>query len=540
MEKKICFRYKEESFSIRRDKLYVLSRFIEEYFQQDEIIIENNENKDVDLSVFVAFLSYGIVPYTEEKQNVLIRMLNDWKCHHSMIETIKFKKQMKSMNTIIFRNGKEYEINKELMLLNSRVYSSYHSNHQNEQLTTQDDYSDEAFLAFLECVNGKISVPNENMALEVLNIASKWDCPDICYAIREHFDEISILLNEEIDSSKSENIISKNFPKYLTDDRFTNLPLPMIIRIINNTNHIFSLNEYSIFLEKGCIIHGNSFLVVLSFLNVKKSNDLGEWGRITNNIFQNHSNSFLSNIIESFLENLSNINEQQREIENLKLKINEISHQNSMLLNIISKESILIDPAEAKTIVNIRKEFLSNLSFFKQRWNPNFEESFKRNYTQAVIYCLMKDTFYKLSENGFLEAIQHKSYDMMRFICSQYGIDISRYWSYVLDTFDLRMIEIMVDSHASIYEYGGILSRERFCLKGINTQNDESNDDNFQKQLLRVFSKKWDNILYPTCQFSRSFLSVLIHERLFNSFLHTYCLWEPLILQNVSVSLCFM
>jgi len=326
-------------------------KFFERFHGKDSIEINDRIDNEV-FGSFIEFINSGVVPSAKGAQKGVIELMRQWDCADWGFYVFRHRCQCNERDGMIERNGNEYMINKLMMITNSKLYAKHYFEDIDLIFTINDEFSDEAFEAFLDMIHEKMLIPSLKLCCEVNQIAKMWNCEGIIVFFDEESNEsiLSSLLHYQnsfsFDSSYYEERISNEIKAFLKIPSFSKVSLSILTRIFQITDELPYDSSLFQFIKKIRKFHGLAAVAVTSVMKLPKKTSEIEYKTLYSSIFANENDwdqviqGSDGGLLQKEINLLkTDLLKKEEEIKELKENFKEISKKSIRTYDILSTES---------------------------------------------------------------------------------------------------------------------------------------------------------------------------------------------------------
>jgi len=205
--------------------------------------------------------------YSEDKRNPnIIQLLEDWGCSDIIKNVIS---QVKSeFDHTIIHNGHQYQVNLRTFSTLSHYFCSQVKSSPGTVVSVSDEYSEETFSLFLDCLHGIKSLPQDGKLVEVYILSQNWKCNSLLGLINSKstsFILSALSKGDLIDQKMVEENATQQILTLIQDPRFYQLPLSALSRIISNSCIHEEINSLFLFIKNLFEAYGiEAFFLIFS------------------------------------------------------------------------------------------------------------------------------------------------------------------------------------------------------------------------------------------------------------------------------------
>jgi len=205
--------------------------------------------------------------YSEDKRNPnIIQLLEDWDCSDTIKNVIS---QVKSeFDHTIIHNGHQYQVNLRIFSTLSHYFCSQITSSPDAVVSVSDEYPEETFSLFLDCLHGIKSLPQDGRLVEIYLLSQNWECNSLLGLISTK--ETSFILSalskgDIIDQKMIEENATHQILTLIQDPRFYHLQLSALSRIISKSGIHEEINNLFLFIQNLFEVHGiEAFFLIFS------------------------------------------------------------------------------------------------------------------------------------------------------------------------------------------------------------------------------------------------------------------------------------
>jgi len=273
----VCFIFKDGQTLIEKNLMYCSNVFIKDYMKHEKISLPSKCVSDY--QDFFIFLKRGDVPPDITQQANVYKLLIEWKCIFSLMESFQFR--ISDRKFPICLNKKIYDVSFSRFLAYSSVIRNHYLNNPDMCPEFVMKIDEEPFLEFLDLVNGVKCVHEIVNNVDVFKICEFFGCHSLC----NFFDIREILLRDFIsgnDDPYFEKYMGDNIQYFLNKQEFVYVPLPALIRLFAQNKEPFSISDLRIFLENYFKHNPTCFHILFSNISLKfhSEEEINELGQI--------------------------------------------------------------------------------------------------------------------------------------------------------------------------------------------------------------------------------------------------------------------
>ena len=249
---------------ILRRTMMKIGRFFD-YFEHGNDLSWEGPNSQEGFSDFLKLLENS--KHSEEKKNInLISLLEDWGCSDIIDNLIS---QVKSeFDYTIIHNGHQYPVNLKIFSTLSKYFCSQVKNSGDAVVSVSDEFSEETFSLFLDCLLGIKSLPQDDKQVDIYQICQNWECNSLL----DKFDTqstsfiVSALSKGDLIEQKTvEENATQQIHSLIHDPRFYQLPLSTLNRIVSKSCIHEITDSILIFIENLLEAYSiNAFFIIFS------------------------------------------------------------------------------------------------------------------------------------------------------------------------------------------------------------------------------------------------------------------------------------
>jgi len=291
MDENTVFMFEDGETEIRKDLMYFSALFIRDFAQEGKIKVERKNCSDY--RFFFQFLQSGEVPNDPMEQKNVFYLLVEWEFHFtyqdSFLWNISEKKipikflifndwgcsdtvdnlinQVKSeFDHTIIHNGHQYPVNLKTFSSLSRYFYSQIQSSPDTVVSVIDEFSEETFTLFLECLHGIKSFPQDGKLVEIYILSQIWECTSLNGLIdtkSTSFILSALLKGDLIDQKLVEENATQQIHALIQDPLFYQLPLSTLSRVVSKSSIHEIIDNLVFFIRNLFETHGieSSFLI---------------------------------------------------------------------------------------------------------------------------------------------------------------------------------------------------------------------------------------------------------------------------------------
>jgi len=362
MENKVIV-FKEKVFRIPESRLWMFNKGSPEY----QYVIKEHLGSTEDLfNSIVNFLQDGRIENDRTLIKTIINVFKDWNCNDGAFIAIRQVIMNAIRQGVIFRNGKPYYVNTNMMRSNSRVFDEMYENCL--EICINDNCSDEAFVEFLNVMHQQIAYPTSKLMFEVAVLCNKWQCD-----ILEHFSNDnspkfiidSILSNQTEDDfsfSIFKDTIIGSFSAFIRTEGFFSMNSNFILELLYSLPNSMNPDDFKI-VASGLLSKSKLMIPFLSIIKTEAFRSEEDFLEIMQNLFIDSPNNIFVNAFQYYKSNFdkifSNLQDQTKQIDELLNQNSVLQAKSKQIDELLNQNSVLqkeIDQLKLKD-----QEFIRNL-----------------------------------------------------------------------------------------------------------------------------------------------------------------------------------
>jgi len=258
--------------------LSMTMKYLRDYNGMKKFFIKDEFNEII-FRLFLEILDNNAHNLPKDHIKDILKLMNNWECHDYVLEHVKNSYLAQYHDAYINIGGRRYEINKELMALNSELYKSYIDNGSQEVFILDNEYDEKAIEVFLEMIHYKtFSIPL-NSTPNVLRICHDMKCTVLLDILGKTEDSdviLRIIESENINEnsvSVYENIISENIDRFINCSECAQIPANCLCRIFQKAKKLPQKNDLENFLKKVASNQGIKVEMLLFGINYEYSDE---------------------------------------------------------------------------------------------------------------------------------------------------------------------------------------------------------------------------------------------------------------------------
>jgi len=205
--------------------------------------------------------------YIEEKRNPnLISLLEDWDCPEIIDDLIS---QVKSeFDHTIMHNGNQYQVNFRTFSTLSRYFCSQVQSSPDVVFSVSDEYSEETFSLFLDCLHGIKALPQDEKQMDLYHLCQNWMCKTLLGLINTqtpNFILPALTKGNLIDQKMVEENATQQIHTMIRYPLFYKLPLSTLSRVVTKSSILENIDNLLLFIENLLESHGiEAFFLIFS------------------------------------------------------------------------------------------------------------------------------------------------------------------------------------------------------------------------------------------------------------------------------------
>jgi len=345
-------------YKIEREYFMVSTKFIKDYINEKKVIINDKYSK-TSFQSFIDYLhDYSRVPCIQVYEDV-VSLLKIWGCRVLINSLLKESPKYEN-DTIIIHNDIIYHVSWKTMVFKCKYFENYCKSNHNEVMCIRDNFNDDSFALFLDVVHEKIRSIPQNELLNIYQISVSLKCDWVIQNIMPKSTEFCLLCAEIEPNDTYESILAEDIRWLMSNERFSSLPISLLIRIIQKSSIPVDLELMNTFINNAYQKHGVSSMSLIPFIQIEQGI---ENISLLNSLCSIGSNNVFSCFIEGINKEKEQKKEMQNEIDKLKDDIlNNAKNFESATQELISlKSSIESLKEEMNNIINEKNEEIKKM-----------------------------------------------------------------------------------------------------------------------------------------------------------------------------------
>jgi len=342
--------------------------------------------------------------YSKEKRNPnLISLLEDWDCPDIIEDLIS---QVKSeFDHTIIHNGHQYQVNLRTFSTLSQFFCSQITSSPEEMISVSDEYSEETFSLFLDCVHGNKSLPQDEKLVEIYILSHNWECNSLLGLINTKSTSYilpALSKGDLIDQKMVEENATQQILSLIQDPRFYQLPLSTLSRVVSKSRIHDIFDNLLLFIVNLLEAHGiEAFLLIFSldFRNCSEENVLLLLEKMS---IHSHSSLFpmLKKQFLFFVENGNELKkdkaENQKRIEELNQKMKRKEAEDQQRIEELNQQ---VEKLKNKFIEEDQRRREEYEGVVNGKWKSTKAPDFESNIFEAAAKGKLTSIMYLLA-NG--------------------------------------------------------------------------------------------------------------------------------------------
>ena len=137
-------------------------------------------------------------------------------------------------------------------------------------ISVSDDYSEETFSMFLDCLHGIKSLPQDGKLVEIYLLSQNWECTSLVGLINTKstsFILSALTKGDLIDQKMVEENAAQQILPLIQDPRFYNLPLSTLSRVVSKSRIHEIIDNLLLFIGNLLEAHGIEAFFLIFFLD---------------------------------------------------------------------------------------------------------------------------------------------------------------------------------------------------------------------------------------------------------------------------------
>jgi len=214
-------------------------------FGGSSLVINDNFN-DSEFDDFLSFLQDETI--NDNTMKSVLSILHDWDFHPALIHRFKFLYHSRESTQMVLINDKLFPVNQSLLVMHSPVFAQFYYSFPDSVYEFSSKYDTDLVQSFLSMIHHEVITPSTKNLEKLICLAEEFQCFKMInmLLIYEKPLKLSVLINsenpEEIPSYIIEEIIN-NLESYITIPGFDDLPVPTLIKILENTTGKITIEE---------------------------------------------------------------------------------------------------------------------------------------------------------------------------------------------------------------------------------------------------------------------------------------------------------
>jgi len=343
----------------------------------------------------------------EIRNPYMICLLRDWDCSE-MIEKL-IRKVKSELDHSIIHNGFQYRVNLQYFSSISQYFCSQIELSFDTVLNVNDEFSEDVFGMFLDCIHGIQSLPSDERLVDIYQLCLCWKCNDFLGFINT--ESIDFIINSLIKGDNFEQkVIEENATHHIhslvQEHRFYNLSLSTLNRIVSRSNLCERIESLQLFVQNVFKNHGVeafSLIFSLDFTSLSEEKLI----QILENLTNNYNSSFFHIMKDQLIKEMK---KNQDKIKDLEVMNSKLEEQNFLYEEEKKKSLFLTTIINGKWKSTKDKDFESDI----------FEAAAKGKLT-SIIYLLANGANVNTKyPNGYYDGLWMKNSTPIHF-SSRYG-----------------------------------------------------------------------------------------------------------------------
>jgi len=261
----VLFKQGNNEYQVPLKRALQLNRFVRDLFKRDQKCYVEPE-KTIDFNHFMRFMCNGTVPKDHNMQKRVVEILKIWGCDKELLLDFKERISIDNYDSLIIHNEKRYKAKCSKILDCSVVFRDILLANCMEIIVINDGFSHEAFDEFVDLMHDRIIKPNISRVDEVFDIANTYNCKYLISILSPLLVEKDLLMllqqsKSDEDTSEIEKLIAGKVEYVVNDEMFSSLPPQPIVRILQQSEYIFSEYQMNRFLKKFVMAYGVSAIM---------------------------------------------------------------------------------------------------------------------------------------------------------------------------------------------------------------------------------------------------------------------------------------
>jgi len=163
----------------------------------------------------------------------MISLLEEWDCPE-LVDCL-IRKAKSDLDHTIMHNGYQYSVNLRKISALSQLFCEQIENSADSVVSVNDEYPEETFSHFLDCLNGLRSLPRDEKLVDIYQLCMDWKCDEFLKLINPQSTNYilsSLTKGGVIEPEILEGKAAQYIHTLVKEPRFYNLPLSSLGRIV--------------------------------------------------------------------------------------------------------------------------------------------------------------------------------------------------------------------------------------------------------------------------------------------------------------------